>query len=148
MTVAPVVVVGAGAAGLTCARHLQRAGRAVQIVEAATRPGGRIHTRTIGAFRCDQGFQVVLDSYPEVRRELDLRALRLGRFEPGAWVRWRGRLHRLSDPRRRPWDAWRTLRVPFLHLAQIPAILRLISDRAAPSTASMPICGRWVWATH
>lgn len=40
----PVVVVGAGMAGLTAARTLVRAGVPVRVVEARSRIGGRIHT--------------------------------------------------------------------------------------------------------
>jgi monoamine oxidase len=38
----PVVVVGAGIAGLTCAHRLRQAGIAVQVVEASSRVGGRM----------------------------------------------------------------------------------------------------------
>lgn len=41
-----VLVVGAGAAGLACARRLVEAGRTVQVLEARNRTGGRIHTDT------------------------------------------------------------------------------------------------------
>ena len=37
-------VIGAGMAGLACARTLQRAGHAVQVFEAAPEPGGRVAT--------------------------------------------------------------------------------------------------------
>lgn len=39
-----VIVVGAGPAGLTAARHLQRQGFSVIVLEARTRIGGRVHT--------------------------------------------------------------------------------------------------------
>lgn len=39
-----VVIVGAGAAGLMCARELTRAGRTVQVLEASRRVGGRVLT--------------------------------------------------------------------------------------------------------
>jgi phytoene dehydrogenase-like protein len=96
------IIVGAGLAGLACAKTLVRAGRQVLVVEAADRVGGRVATDTIDGFRVDRGFQVYLDAYPEGRRQLDLAALSLGCFEPGALVSEGGRLRGVSDPWRRP----------------------------------------------
>lgn len=96
------IVVGAGLAGLACARQLARVGRRVTVLEAADRVGGRVATDTLDGFRIDRGFQVYNDAYPEGRRLLDLGRLRLGRFEPGALIADGGRLLRVSDPWRRP----------------------------------------------
>ncbi|MGZ6139136.1 MAG: FAD-dependent oxidoreductase, partial [Myxococcaceae bacterium] len=55
-----VVVVGAGLAGLACARALARAGVRVQVLEASDRPGGRVRTEQVDGHRIDRGFQVLL----------------------------------------------------------------------------------------
>ena len=43
----PVVIVGAGWAGLSAALHLRRAGVPVQVLEAAPQAGGRARSQTL-----------------------------------------------------------------------------------------------------
>lgn len=97
-----VVVVGAGLAGLAAARHLQRAGRSVTVLEASDGVGGRVRSDRVDGFVLDRGFQVLLTAYPEAQRQLDLEALRLQAFEPGASVFTGSRFHTVGDPIRRP----------------------------------------------
>jgi hypothetical protein len=98
----PILIVGAGLSGLCCARNLSEAGVPVRVFEAADRVGGRIKTDVLDGFLLDRGFQVLLTAYPEAKAVLDYEALELGRFEPGALIRFDGALHRLVDPWRRP----------------------------------------------
>lgn len=112
-----VVIVGAGLAGLAAAVHLHAAGRTVTVVEASDGIGGRVRTDIVDGFKLDRGFQVLLTAYPEVDTILDASALELGAFEPGALVRWRGRLHPLTDPFRRPLSLPRTAVSTVLPLA-------------------------------
>lgn len=99
---APVVIIGAGLAGLACARELTRAGLPCLILDAADRIGGRVTTDEVDGFLLDRGFQVFLDSYPEAQRQLDLPALALGSFTPGALIRRGDRVARVGDPWRDP----------------------------------------------
>ena len=113
---APVVIVGAGLAGLACALELRASGRPCLVLEASDRPGGRVRTDAVdgpgGRYLIDRGFQVYLDGYPEGRRVLDHGALGLGAFRAGADVartvrrpRVRAVFTRVSDPRRSPVEA-------------------------------------------
>jgi len=99
------IVIGAGLAGLACAADLAAAGLAVAVVEAADAPGGRMRTDQQAGFLLDRGFQVVNTSYPQMRRRIDLRALRLRPFTPGMLLHTgQGRL-RFTDPTRRAGQA-------------------------------------------
>lgn len=130
-----VVVVGAGMAGLIAARTLTRGGLDVAVVEAAGKVGGRVATDVVDGFRLDRGFQVLNTDYPRVRRELDVEALRVQAFTPGALVHLRGRLHRLADPRRRPLAAVDTLTAP---IGSIGDKLRLAAMVAADAVLPVP----------
>ncbi|MFM7069724.1 MAG: NAD(P)/FAD-dependent oxidoreductase, partial [Actinomycetes bacterium] len=111
-----VVVVGAGLAGLAASTTLHRAGRTVVVLEAADDVGGRVRTDRVDGFLLDRGFQILLTAYPEAQRQLDLPALRVQAFEPGAVIRWGGRFHAVSDPFRRPGSLLRTATTPVIGL--------------------------------
>ncbi|MFB8199936.1 NAD(P)/FAD-dependent oxidoreductase [Kitasatospora purpeofusca] len=99
---AEVIVVGAGPAGLACALDLTAAGREVLVLEAADDVGGRMRTDVVRGFRLDRGFQVFNTAYPQVKRRLDLAALRLHPFTPGLLLADGRRSRLLVDPTRRP----------------------------------------------
>lgn len=107
-----VIIVGAGLAGLCCARELHAQGVPFLLLEASDGVGGRVRTDFVEGFRLDRGFQVLLTSYPEARRVLDYDALRLCPFEPGALVRFEGDFHQVTDPWRRPTTALASLFSP------------------------------------
>lgn len=100
-----VLIVGAGLAGLCCARHLTDRGVDCLIVEASDDVGGRMRTDRNEGFLFDRGFQVLQSAYPEAQRMLDMAALDLRPFYPGALVRYGGRFHKVADPWRQPLDA-------------------------------------------
>ncbi|MCU0225600.1 MAG: FAD-dependent oxidoreductase [Acidobacteria bacterium] len=107
-----VIVIGGGLAGLACALRLQQQGIEALVLEGADRVGGRVCTDRVEGFALDRGFQVYLTAYPEGRRVLDLDALWLRPFYPGALVRRRGRFHKVADPWRHPLDALVSLASP------------------------------------
>src|SRR3712207_4800382 len=95
-----VLIVGAGPAGLTCARMLDRWKINLTVVEASDRVGGRGRSDYADGYTFDRGFQVLFDAYPAAQRQLDLAALNLQPFDPGAIICLRGRREVLTDPLR------------------------------------------------
>jgi hypothetical protein len=114
---AEVAVVGAGLAGLCCARVLSEAGLDVVVLEAANRVGGRVATDAAEGFLFDHGFQVLLTGYPAARRWLDLEALSLRSFPAGALIRHLDGWVKLGDPLRHPGDLLSTIACPVGSLA-------------------------------
>jgi glycine/D-amino acid oxidase-like deaminating enzyme len=98
----PVVIIGAGLAGLACAADLTTAGIPVQVLEASDGVGGRMRTDRRAGFLLDRGFQVFNTSYPQVQRRIDLRALQLRAFTPGVLLHTAARRLRFADPTRNP----------------------------------------------
>ena len=98
----PVVVIGAGLAGLSCAVTLHNAGVPVVVLEASDGVGGRVRTDTVDGFLLDRGFQVALTAYPELQRQFDMDALNLRSFDPGALVWRNGKGSAVVDPFRMP----------------------------------------------
>ncbi|MFC6737450.1 FAD-dependent oxidoreductase, partial [Halolamina salina] len=83
-------------------RRLAESGHDVTLFERREDVGGRVRTRSVDGFTCDRGFQVLFESYPAVRRELDLDALDLRSFAPGGVICRPGKRSTLSDPLRDP----------------------------------------------
>jgi len=96
----PVIVVGAGLAGLSAAQSLIEAGVDVRVLEASTTVGGRVQTDEINGYRFDRGFQLINARYPEVEAlhiidKLDFR------YAPRAVdIALDGSVVRLGDPRK------------------------------------------------
>lgn len=126
----PVVIVGAGLAGLCCARRLAQGRIPCVVLEAEREVGGRVRTDLVDGFLLDRGFQVLLTSYPEAKQQLDYHALALGRFEPGALIRHGGRFRRFADPFRRP---GKTLATAFSPVATLGDKLRIARLRYSVS---------------
>ena len=153
----PIIIVGAGMAGLACATWLRRAGRTVLLLEAADAVGGRVRTDlTPEGFRLDRGFQVLLTDYPEARRLFDYGALQLRPFTSGAVVRLAdGRETTLKNPLQQPMAAFSALASPIGTLADKLLIIKLAQQvqQAAPEallarsgTTTLEFLRRYGWS--
>lgn len=123
-----VCIVGAGLAGLACARLLTRQGIAVTVLEAADDVGGRVRTDAHDGFLLDRGYQIVLTQLPELHHQLDVAALGLERYDPGAVVRVHRRFHRVDDLRRHPARVLGTLTAPVGTFADDVRVVSLVVD--------------------
>ncbi len=100
-----IAVIGAGLAGLTCAKVLHEAGAEYCVLDSADEVGGRVRSDRTQGFILDRGFQVLLNSYPTLRRHVDLRALRPQAFDSGAMLWDAGKFWKLRNPFRHPLSA-------------------------------------------
>jgi len=125
----PIVIVGAGLAGLTCAAELHEAGVPVLMIEAEVEVGGRVRTeRTPDGFLIDRGFQILLTSYPAQARQVDLDALDVAAFDAGMLV-WTGsRLVPLANPFRHPGTIVRDLTSRVITIGDKVRLARLAAE--------------------
>lgn len=121
-----VGVVGAGLAGLECARRLRRAGLSVVVWEAATAVGGRIRTDTVDGHLLDRGFQLLNPAYPAVLRSIDVDALDLGGFAAGVAARVDDGLLRIGHPLREPALLLATARALVVSPGDVVALARWV----------------------
>ncbi len=82
-----ITIIGAGIAGLTCAKYLKDRGIEAVILEASDGVGGRVRTDELDGFKLDRGFQVFLTSYPEAEKLLDYESLKFKKLLSGARIR-------------------------------------------------------------
>lgn len=68
--VLPIVIVGAGMAGLSCAHHLHAAGVAVQVLDKSRGPSGRMSTRRGDGWQCDHGAGYFTALHPDFQAQV------------------------------------------------------------------------------
>ena len=123
-----VLIVGAGLAGLCCARTLQRHGVSFEILESSDGIGGRVRTDCLDGYLLDRGFQVLLTAYPEALEQLNYDSLGLRPFVPGGMIRYHGRFIRLTDPWREPGAFLNNFFAPIGYLSDKYRIWKLRND--------------------
>ncbi len=153
----PVIIIGAGMAGLACANWLHRAGRSAVILEAADAVGGRVRTDvTPDGYRLDRGFQILLTDYPEARRIFDYGALQLKAYESGAVIRLaNGKETVLENPMHVPLAAFAALGSPIGTLTDKVLIAKFVAELhgkspeqllARPTETTLSFLRRYGWS--
>lgn len=133
-----IVIIGAGLAGLTCARELIREGQRVLVLEAAEQAGGRVRTDLHeDGYRLDRGFQVLFTAYPAAQRHLNYDRLKQRLFEQGALLAREGKLYEIADPLREPGRVLADALNPLLTATDKMRVLRLRPRLTRLSTAGI-----------
>jgi renalase len=115
-------VIGAGLAGIACARTLLQAGQRVQVLEQAAQPGGRVATRESPFGSFDTGAQYFTVRDPRLQQALDT--------VPGLCRRWSANAVRVLDPHGRVAEAALPTREP--HWVAAPGMAALPHAWARP----------------
>ena len=136
----PVLIVGAGMSGLTCAVTLHRAGIPFHLFDGENKVGGRVRTDEVDGYRLDRGFQVLLTAYPEAQRFLDYKKLDLQPCYAGSMVWFDNRFHRVADPFRHPIDGMKSLLSPIGTLGDKLRVgmmrMGILSSQSVPDNSS------------
>jgi protoporphyrinogen oxidase len=120
-----IVIIGAGIAGLTCAKYLKDRSIEALILEASDGVGGRVRTDNVSGFKLDRGFQVLLTSYPEAEKLLDYNDLQLKNLPSGARIRNGNDFFVMPNPLKDIWTAPQALFSPVGSLFDKIKVLQL-----------------------
>ncbi|WP_439151288.1 FAD-dependent oxidoreductase [Winogradskyella sp.] len=93
-------IIGAGISGLIAAKTLEENGYSPTIIESTNTVGGRVKTDIVDGYQLDHGFQVLLNAYSKAKEHLDLEALNLQKFLPGAVIFNNKKAKTIGDPLR------------------------------------------------
>lgn len=112
-------IVGGGLGGLSCAYYLESLGYSSIIYEASSVIGGRVRTEKKDGFLLDRGFQVLMTSYPEVKKIVRHYELELGAFAPGANVYYQNNWHLFRNPLKKPLSIFELRKLPFVYFSDV-----------------------------
>lgn len=128
-----IVIIGAGIAGLTCAKYLKDRGIEALILESSDGIGGRVRTDIVDGYKLDRGFQVLLTSYPEAEKLLNYNDLQLQKLPSGARIRSGNDFFVMPNPLKDVWTAPQALFSPVGGLFDKIKVLHLNAEtRNAP----------------
>jgi phytoene dehydrogenase-like protein len=134
--------VGAGLAGLVCAKELIRGGQRVVLLEREAEVGGRVRTAvTADGYRLDRGFQVLFAAYPALRRHVSLASLEPRYFSSSTSVVLNGRMFTVGHPIYAPETIGATIRSGRIHPRDPLAMSALVWQARSFGDASLPDSG-------
>lgn len=79
-------IIGAGVSGLIAAKVLEENGYFPTLIESSNNVGGRLKTVVKEGYQFDKGFQVLLTAYPQAKKHLNYKELKLQKLISGACV--------------------------------------------------------------
>jgi len=130
-----IAILGGGISGIIAALELEAKGVFPTLYESSDRLGGRVKTDFFEDIPLDHGFQVLLTAYPEVIKYLDLSALELQYFKPGAYIfRKDGKVELIGDAFRDSSFLWSTIKA---NSASLLDKIKLLSEQHRISTLSV-----------
>ena len=130
-----IAILGGGISGIIAALELEARGVFPTLYESTDRLGGRVKTDFFEDIPLDHGFQVLLTAYPEVVKYLDLSALELHYFKPGAYIFGKdGKVELIGDALRDGSFLWPTIKV---NAASLLDKIKLLSEQRRISGLSV-----------
>ena len=91
-------IIGAGVSGLIAAKVLEENGYFPTLIESSDDVGGRLKTIVKEGYQLDKGFQVLLTAYPQAKKHLNYKELKLQKLISGACVFSKNKLHVIGNP--------------------------------------------------
>ena len=130
-----IAILGGGISGIIAALELEARGVFPTLYESTDRLGGRVKTDFFEDIPLDHGFQVLLTAYPEVVKYLDLSALELHYFKPGAYIFGKdGKVELIGDAFRDGSFLWPTIKA---NAASLLDKIKLLSEQRRISGLSV-----------
>ena len=130
-----IAILGGGISGIIAALELEARGVFPTLYESSDQLGGRVKTDFFDDIPLDHGFQVLLTAYPEVVKYIDLSALELHYFKPGAYIfRKDGKVELIGDAFRDLSFLWPTMKASS---ASLPDKIKLLAEQRRISGLSI-----------
>lgn len=127
MFTADCIILGSGLSGLASALTLHRKNLSVLVIDPLPQVGGKVRTRKLDSgVLIDEGFQVLLNSYPELPNFVNLEKLNLKKFGSGALVFDGKKMNLLANPVAHPQTLFSGITNPLLTFKDKLQILQLI----------------------